>query len=219
MGKKGVNDRKTFVRSQIPNQGILYKIGITINQRVFWKRNYLTLVDSDGGCIYKSLIFGHYMNCPACDTPRTYIAIGTTDPKVECFCQSNCLNNNYKLLSCLQVVTKQFQSVARIWESCQPSSTFSSTSTSSSTSATTSITLEKASPILHLPEARLESAKNWLVLWQFAHKRKDLKHPNFPMICSCIVILTRKIVKQSIEMECWYPIRKMVQNLMNMECR
>ena len=115
-----------------------------------------------------------------CDTPRTYIAIGTTDPKVECFCQSNCLNNNYKLLSCLQVVTKQFQSVARIWESCQPSSTFSSTSTSSSTSATTSITLEKASPILHLPEARLESAKNWLVLRQFAHKRKDLSTPTFP---------------------------------------
>ena len=159
------------------------------------------------------------MNCPPCDTPRIYIAIGTTDPKVECFCQSNCLNNNYKLLSCLQVVTKQFQSVTKIWESCQPSSTFSSTSTSSSTSATTSITLEKASPILHLPEARLESAKNWLVLWQFAHKRKDLKHPNFPMICPCIVILTRKIVKQSIEMECWYPIRKMVQNFMNMDCR
>ena len=150
MGKKGVNDRKTFVRSQIPNQGILYKIGITINQQVYWKRNYLTLVDSGGGAFIKVWFLDTTWTAPPA-TPQK--------PKVECFCQSNCLNNNYKPISCLQVVTKQFQSVAKIWESCQPSSTFSSTSTSSSTSATTSTTFEKASPILHLPEARQSS---WL---------------------------------------------------------
>ena len=179
MGKKGVNDRKTFVRSQIPNQGILHKIGITINQQVYWKQNFLTLVGSGGGCIYKSLFFGHYMNCPPCDTPKFEKAVSHRQrlPQHQHHHQHQqqhqlLLKRHLQFFICQRHANQVDYTVHR-------SEFVSLWVTEWQGQGVIGLGSDK-NQIGHCPMDGLESAKNWLVLWQFAHKRKDLSTPTFP---------------------------------------